>query len=129
MIGLERFVEDFRAMGWTVDGPLQSGGLRWAIIHEFIVPAGRFSGRVIDVAIPAPDDFPATPPGGLYVSPDLIPVNEMGGLSVHDRAGETAGLPGRWQYWSRPVPPGTWQPMRGIRRLINHWNAVMANVN
>lgn len=112
-----------------MDGPLESGGQSWAIVRGFHVPAGPFSGKMIDVAIPAPADFPATPPGGLYVSPLLVPSSDMGRLNVHDRAAETAGLPGSWQYWSRPVPPGTWQPSRAARRLINHWNAVMANAN
>lgn len=129
MIGFDRFVDDFRSLGWTVDGPFESGGHHWAILRRFHVPAGRYMGQIIDVAIPAPGDFPATPPGGLYVSPLLVPANEMAGLSVHDRAAETAGIPGSWQYWSRPVPPGTWQPTRAARRLINHWNAVMSNVN
>lgn len=129
MIGPERLVADFRAMGFNVDGPIESGGQRWAIVHGYRVPAGRFGGQVIDVAIPAPIDYPAIPPGGLYVSPFLVPESEMGGLSVHDRPGETAALPGRWQYWSRPIPPGTWRSLAGAKRLITHWNAVMANVN
>ena len=50
MIGLERFVEDLRALGWTVDGPLQSGGQQWAIVRGFFVPAGRYYGQLVDLA-------------------------------------------------------------------------------
>ncbi len=128
-IGIDRMLQDFRALGQEVEGPFTSNGWEWAVVREFLVPGGRFAGNVIRIGVPAPADWPSTPPGGLYVSPRLVPPDQMAGLSVHDRGNETAGLSGEWQYWSRPIPPNTWKPTGSARRLITHWNAVMCNVN
>jgi hypothetical protein len=124
-IGPERLVAELKAQGLPAEGPLKFGGHLFVVVSEFLVLAGRFAGQRIRIAAPAPADFPSTPPGGLYISPCLVPVGTLG---VHDRQNETGDLPGQWQYWSRPIPPGTWRPDRSGKRLIAHWNAVLANV-
>lgn len=128
-IGVDRLLAELRSVGQAVDGPIASNGWRWVLIGKFEVIGGRFTGQIVQVAVPVPDDFPATPPGGFYVSPKIVPADQMAALNVHDRSNETAGIPGDWQYWSRPIPPGTWKPTNPSRRLITHWNAVMCNVN
>lgn len=126
--GINRLTKDLRAIGLTVEGPFSSGGLTWLIVAAYTIIGGRFAGHVVRIAVPVPPDYPQTPPGGLYVSPNIAPASEMGGLSIHDRSNETGQLPGVWQYWSRPIPPGTWKPSDGARRLRTHWNAVFMNV-
>lgn len=127
-IGVNRLIEDLRAVGHTVEGPLSSNKCQWLVISGYTIATGRFVGQVVRLAVPVQPDYPATPPGGLYISPAIVPVEEMGSRNVHDRSNETVGLGGVWQYWSRPIPPGTWRPDNGARRLIAHWNAVMRNV-
>jgi hypothetical protein len=127
-IGVDRFIDDMRAKGWTVIGPLASGDQQWAIIDEYSVPAGRFAGNLIRIALPIPPDFPATCPAGFYVSPKLIALPEMQSLAVHTR-GETASLPGEWQYWSRKFPDGhIWKAGDNPGRLPPHWNGVLSRV-
>ena len=127
VMGIERFLADLKANGQIVEGPLNSGGLKWLII-PYTIPGGRFGGQSVRIAVPIADDYPQTPPGGLYVSPKLVHSNEMAKLNVLDRTHETGQLPGEWQYWSRPVPQGTWKANNGTSRLRVHWNTVMMNV-
>jgi len=128
LLGVERLKTELEAIGVSTEGPISSGGFEWLIVRNFNSPGGRFLGTPLSIAVAVPADFPQTPPGGLYVSPQLIPDAEMGGLNIQHRPKETGNLPGDWQYWSRPIPPGTWTPNNSGRRLIAHWNAVMVNV-
>lgn len=129
MLGVERFLNDAAAKNLVVHGPITSGGMSWVVVDGFEVMVGKYAGQIVQIAVPVPQDFPMTPPSGLYVSPCIMPVSEMGARNVHDRSNETVSLPGSWQYWSRPVPSGTWRTECPIKRLIAHWNAVFANVN
>jgi hypothetical protein len=122
--GIERYIDDMRGQRLAVDGPMDSGQKVWAIVRGFVVRVGRFAHTVVDIAVPPPLDYPSTPPGGLYVSPCIAPLSVQ---QVLDRSQETGQLPGCWQYWSRPIPPGTWTPDRGGKRLVAHWNSVFAN--
>jgi len=121
LIGIERLLEDLRALSFTVDGPITSDAKQWAILRKFAIASGRFAGQTVDIAIQAPPDYPSTAPRGFYVSPQIAPMNQ---LKIHDRKQECAGLGGDWQYWSRPIPDGTWEPSRGGKRLLSHWNNV-----
>ena len=127
MLGVNRLKAELEAIGVSPKGPFASGGLEWLIVRNFNPPGGRFLGTPLSIAVAVPADFPQTPPGGLYVSPKVIPDGDMSGLNIQHRP-ETASLPGEWQYWSRPVPPNTWTPGNPARRLLTHWNAVMTNV-
>jgi hypothetical protein len=129
MLGIHRLLVDLKGIRRDVDGPLLSNNWQWLIVNKYDVFGGRFDGLVIRIAVPVLDDFPSTPPGGFYVSPKIVPAALMGALNVHDRQSETEKLPGEWQYWSRPIQPGTWQPANGARRLVAHWNTVMLNAN
>lgn len=127
-LGVRRLHSEFAAIGVACEGPLTSGGMEWLIVRDFPVVGGRFVGATLHVAVAVPADFPQTPPGGLFISPKLVPDPEMKGMNIEHRSNETGGLPGEWQYWSRPIPPGTWSPSNPARRLITHWNAVLTNV-
>jgi hypothetical protein len=127
-IGVDRFIEEMRSIGWNVSGPFASGGHNWVIIEGYCVPCGRFALMGLRIAIPVPPDFPATCLAGFYVSPKLIAAAEMQGLAVHARP-ETAGLPGEWQYWSRKFPDGKpWKAGDHARRLPPHWSGVLCRV-
>lgn len=126
-LGVKRLQSEFKALGVACEGPFNSGGLEWLILRNYAVPGGRCVGATLHIAVAVPADFPQTPPGGLYVSPKLIPDGEMGGLNIQHRPAESGGLPGEWQYWSRPVPPNTWSG-NPAKRLLAHWNAVLCNV-
>ena len=123
MFGITRLMGELSGLGHEVEGPLVSNGQQWVIVRKFTIPGGRFAGQVVSVAIAAPPDYPLTPPGGLYVCPPIVPQADMARLHVHDRADETAELPGTWQYFSRPLP--AWHGSHLTRRIVCHWNTVL----
>ncbi len=127
LLGVDRLLADLKAAHQAVEGPFESGKLRWLIVPAYVIPAGRYAGKVVKVAIAVPDDYPQTTPGGLYVSPRIVADGEMGGLNIHNR-NETDQLAGQWQYWSRPIKE-RWSENGGARQLVKHWNSVMAHVN
>lgn len=126
LLGVERLIADLRTINQVVEGPFDSGAMRWLIVPTYPIPGGRFFGQVVKVALAVPNDYPQTPPGGFYVGSKLVPAGEMAGLNIYDRP-ETMQLPGEWQYWSRPIREG-WSGENGARRIVKHWNAVMINV-
>jgi hypothetical protein len=126
-LGVNRLIQELKAIKQEVDGPFTSGGQQWLVLPSYTIVGGKFADQVVRLAVAVPADFPQTPPGGLYVSPRIVAPEEMGRRAVHDRP-ETSELGGDWQYWSRPIPPGTWTPANPARRLVAHWNMVMFDV-
>lgn len=113
------FVDQLKALGYQ---PQELGENR--LCFEYTIPVGKFIGQNIRLGLVVGDDFPATPPGGLHISPHLLPLNGNGGV-LHPAGGIHASPFGSdWQYWSRPCPdwPKTDRTVRVymayIRRLL-----------
>lgn len=126
LIGPDALVDDLKRLGLRVEGPVEVNKLKFVVVRQVGVEHGSFAGRSIDVAVQPPADYPAVPPGGLYVSPQIAPVGQH---AVHDRQGETGNLLGQdWQYWSRPFPPKLqWNRDHAPALLLMHWRTVLAN--
>lgn len=115
---VDQLIEGLRARGYAVESqPRQVGGQAFAVISPYPIEVGQHAGREISLAIPAPPDYPLTPPGGIHVSPHLIPV---GTRNVHQ---SPLGNGSDWQYWSRPVVD--WRQDRSLNRLLSHINRLM----
>ncbi|MGD9904294.1 MAG: hypothetical protein AB7U83_12590 [Vicinamibacterales bacterium] len=82
----------------------------------YVVETGRFAGTAIWLGFVVPEDFALTPPGGVHVSPRLLPL-QSGGThpsgGVHD-----SPFGAEWQYWSRPIPE--WASDRSVRAVLAH---------
>jgi len=98
MIGTERIVHDLSVMGYVEVEVREAAGIKYAILSGFDIPAGSFAGRVIDLAIPVPNDYPRTVGASIHIkaSPHLVPLGNIPGL----RNVVESGLGGDWQYWS-----------------------------
>jgi hypothetical protein len=97
-MGRQIFIEQLRAIGYQPAA--RNGGL---VAFRYVIPVGRLIGKEIDLGFAVHDDFPINPPGGLHVSPCLLPLNPAGGAHPNYGVHNSPFGPG-WQYWSRPFP-------------------------
>lgn len=108
MIGIERLLHDLREQGYEQVHALTDGqGQAYAVLPNFEIPAGTFAGRVIDLAIPAPADYPRALHSSIHLraTPHLVPFGGNGSRNVIN-----SNLGADWQYWSyqffnRPANP------------------------
>ena len=105
-IGIARLVDDLSVMGYqNVETKVDTAGVSYAVLKEFEIPAGSFAGRVIDLAIPAPVDYPRSVAASIHIkaSPLLTNQGQVAGI----RNVCPSNLGGEWQYWSYQliVPP------------------------
>jgi hypothetical protein len=98
-IGVERLMEDLLELGYkNVTPMLAKDNTKFVCITEFSVPAGIHQGRIIDLAIPIPDDYPRGVGAAIHVrcSPQLY---EIGSIpNVRNIVASVLG--NEWRYWS-----------------------------
>jgi hypothetical protein len=97
MYGLNRLVADLTAMGHTVV-PTQAGDLAFAVILGYRVEFGRFAGRVIDLGMPAPPNYPISVGASIHVraAPQLLEYENVPNV----RNVIASPLGSDWRYWS-----------------------------
>jgi hypothetical protein len=98
LIGIERLVYDLMLLGYSDVQQKVGAGLHYAIIPGFIIPAGTFTGRIIGLGLPAPEDYPRSVGSSIQVKADpaLFPMGRIIGV----RNIQGSGLGADWQYWS-----------------------------
>src|SRR5262245_4593733 len=91
------FIKQLEELGYTLEE--RGHGL---LAFRYTIELGKFAGQEILLGLMVSDDFPATPPTGPNVSPELLPQNTIcrthpeGGIHPSWHFGKG------WQYWSRP---------------------------
>jgi hypothetical protein len=113
----QNFVDQLKTLGYE---PQELGNNR--LCFQYIVPVGKLIGRNIRIGLEVGDDFPATPPGGLHVSPHLLPLNTTSGV-LHPAGGiHNSPFGSDWQYWSRPCPDWakTDRTVRAYMAFVRH---------
>jgi hypothetical protein len=102
--GPAAFVAGLRRLGYEVDDsipadfPLPDG---YGFVRlRYCVKLGSRRGEVISIGFVAPGDFPATPPGGIYVHGELRPLSQSQELP-HGGVSDAPQLGTGWRYWSR----------------------------
>ena len=107
------FIDGLKAIGYQPE--LRDGGL---VAFRYIIPVGKFAEKEISLGFAVNDDFPLNPPGGLHVSPCLLPHKTQGGS--HPTCGiHNSPFGSSWQYWSRPFPEWA-KTKRDIRAYMAH---------
>lgn len=98
MIGASRLEQDLQQQGYKSLSILNEGGQAYVMIANFEVPVGSFAGRIIDLAIPAPIDYPRVCGASMHVrsTPQLVEFGQVQGL----RNVIASPLGPDWQYWS-----------------------------
>jgi len=107
--GINRLIEDLINLGFNeVISIKDANNANYALISKFEIPAGSFSGKIIELAIPAPDQYPQMcgPSIHILASPILVPFGNVPGVRnvIQSPLGDS------WQYWSyqfsiNPVNP------------------------
>jgi hypothetical protein len=97
-MALADFIRELNELGYL---PRDRGN--GFIEFDYEVEIGPLTGRVVQLALQAPGDWPLTPPSGPRVSPRILPINPDAQLG-HPLGGvhEAPELGPDWEYWSRP---------------------------
>ena|ERR1017187_7506010 len=111
-MGRDTFKDGLEALGYTVE--LQDPDKASV---AYVVADGRFAGQQIKLGFQVPQDFEMTPPGGIHISPRLIPINAN--APDHSRAAESGPFGPEWQYLSRPFL-GNWALKRTVKRYMEY---------
>lgn len=126
MFGFDRLVSDLQVLGYDrVERMTGNRGIMFAVIRGYLVPVGRFSDRVIDLAIPAPADYPKTFGSSIHVraNPQLLECGSVANV----RNITTSELGGEWRYWSKNFNGSRGTGDRDTRRLLSQINEVFLN--
>jgi len=115
-IGIQRLLQDLKDLGFEEVAGKSAANVDYAIIPNFEIPAGSFSGRVIELAIPAPADYPRLPGASIHIKtePHLLP---FGSTPVRNIT--TSQLGGEWQYWSYSFRSKPENPTAELMSQIN----------
>lgn len=97
--GPERFLKDFEEIGYTVEIVKGADGKDYAVFKEFEIEIGKFSGKVIDLGLIIPPDYPRRVHSSIHVkaTPQLFEKTDSipGIRNIID-----SGLGLEWRYWS-----------------------------
>lgn len=103
MYGVERLISELRALGYgaTAVRGQQPGSteiLDFGVIEGYEVQLGRFVGRVIQLGLPAPPDFPKSVGASIHVcaDPQLLEYGQV----ANERNIQQSALGPEWRYWS-----------------------------
>lgn len=103
--GLAFFVRGLEALGHK---PIIYADAPNHVVFDYEVESGTKAGTPVRIGLVVPNDFPATAPGGPYVSPRVYATNTSGahpygGIHVEHAKPFEVCAGGEWQYWSRPA--------------------------
>ena len=120
MYGLPRLLEELRDIAVGAQELTAADGTKFAMISPFIVPAGRFADRVIDLAVQATPDYPISVASAIHVraTPQLY---SIGDSLPEVRNITNSALGPDWAYWSHNFG---WASERTARRLISQINGI-----
>jgi hypothetical protein len=96
--GIDRLMSELKDLGHNPEIVKDSSGLNYALLKGFIIPAGRFEGRAIDLAIPAPNDYGQVVGSSIHIrsTPILMDTQNVAGV----RNITASNLGPDWRYWS-----------------------------
>jgi len=100
IFGIERLITDLRELGFTeAEQIADPQGTPFAVLKNFEVGAGRFCGKIVELAIPAPPEYGRVVGSAIHLrsnphlldKPDTMPnVRNITDSSLGDT----------WRYWS-----------------------------
>lgn len=119
IFGIDRLIADLRALGYpdveTIQDP---GGNSYALLKSFEVSVGRFSGKIVDMAIPGPNDYGRVVGSAVHFRsiPHLLDKQD----SVPQVKNITdSQLGSEWRYWSHRFEFYDEDPTKHLMLQIN----------
>ncbi len=99
LYGIDRFLQDLSEIGYSFEKLVGADNVNYAIIQNFEVPVGRFQGRIIDLGIPIPNDYPRLVGSSIQIkaTPQLLEYTDTI-PNVRNVIVSQLGL--EWRYWS-----------------------------
>ena len=99
LYGIDRFLQDLTDSGFMIEKMVVADNIDYAVIRNFEVPGGRFQGRIIDLGIPVPNDYPRLVGSSIHIkaSPQLLEYTDsIPGVKniIVSQLGQ------EWRYWS-----------------------------
>ena len=121
--GPDRFKEELATLGYQPELIIASDNNKYAILREYVIPLGKFSGRKIDLGMLATSDFPNSVTSALHIhansqlyeKSDTVP-------NVRNILDSVLGI--EWRYWSINF---NWDNGYSTRRLMSKINTVFQN--
>lgn len=115
IFGIDKLVEDLKELNFNISRATDSSGIVYAVITGFQIPAGSFAGRVINLAIPAPTDYPRSVGASIHLTPHIAKFENIPPF----RNVTTSNLGADWQYWSYKFEARTANPTLELISQIN----------
>jgi hypothetical protein len=117
--GPDRFIADLQGLGLSPERVTVSPGVIFAVLRDFLIEAGQFQGRLIDLGLLCTADFPRSVHSAIHVraSPQLYEVGQVANV----RNIQPSPLGPEWRYWSKSF---NWTSERTARRLISQINRI-----
>jgi hypothetical protein len=123
--GIQRMIADLTVLGFSVVARSVSSH-HFAIVESFEVATGRFAGRVIQLGLPAPSNYPHSVGSAIHVAVDpqlLDTCDTVPGV----RNVIASPLGHEWRYWSFNF---NWNPAEGrsTGRLIRQVHGIFDRI-
>lgn len=121
--GPDRFAEELTTLGYTPELITALDNNKYAVLKSYMISLGKFSGKIIDLAVLATSDFPISVASAIHVRshPQLYEKTD----TVQDVRNITDSVLGSdWLYWSIDFK---WEKGYSTRRLISKINSVFHN--
>ena len=109
LYGIDRFLSDLTELGYFALKMVSADNVNYAVIPNYEVPVGRFQGRLLDLGIPVPSDYPRLVGASMHIkaTPQLLDYSDT---IPNIRNIISSQLGSEWRYWSfrfETVPDNT----------------------
>lgn len=99
LYGIDRFLQDLFELEYQPEKVVTADNANYAVIRNFEVPIGRFQGRIIDLGIPVPNDYPRLVGTSIHIKSDPQLLEYTDTIpNVRNIIGSQLGQ--EWRYWS-----------------------------
>jgi hypothetical protein len=117
--GPDRLIEELGALSLKPEKVTVNPGGIFAVLPGFLIEAGIFQGRVVDLGLQCTPDYPRSVHSSVHVkaSPQLYESQNIPNV----RNIQASLLGPEWRYWSKNF---NWKGERDARRLLSQINKI-----